>query len=240
MVSGDIVSEISLAKEIGTSRTPVREAIRQLSQEGIVEQVPRYGTVVRTISLEDIIEVCELREALEPYAAAKCVKMISGSELVLLGELCDEIKTIRDNLVSSGEEFIKIDNQQRFLALDLGFHFTIIRSAGNKRIKQALIGARVLSKLFGAMRGIKVASVESSYFYHAGILDAIKAKDAVKASELMHAHLQESARPSRQQYDLLKQAEQISEVKRDSEDKILKLEDVIEECGFSNAAMALM
>src|SRR6201995_3075492 len=63
--AGHVLSEHSLAREIGISRTPVREAIQRLEQEGVLEQIPRYGTVVRRPERRDLEELYQLREALE-------------------------------------------------------------------------------------------------------------------------------------------------------------------------------
>ena len=62
--AGSMVSEQSLASEIGMSRTPVREAIRTLEQEGVLEQLPRFGTRVRTLERRDLVELYDLREAM--------------------------------------------------------------------------------------------------------------------------------------------------------------------------------
>src|SRR5258708_6678592 len=98
MPAGHVVSEHSLAREIGISRTPVREAIRRLEQEGILEQVPRYGTIVRRPERRDLEELYQLREALEPYAVAQAAGRLGPQDLITLGKLCDEIRPIAASL----------------------------------------------------------------------------------------------------------------------------------------------
>ena len=68
---GSAVSEIPLAQELGSSRTPVREALGQLVAEGLLEQTPNRGAVVVQLGRQDIIDLYELREALEVYAVGK-------------------------------------------------------------------------------------------------------------------------------------------------------------------------
>src|SRR5262245_15044729 len=72
--AGSVVSEAVLAKSLGISRTPVGEAIRQLAREGLVQQVPRYGTIVKPIDRRELIELYEMRAALESYAAARAAE----------------------------------------------------------------------------------------------------------------------------------------------------------------------
>ena len=72
--AGSSVSELLLAKELGSSRTPIREAMNQLAAEGLLEQSPNGGMIVAQLGREDIIELYELREALEVYAVGKIAR----------------------------------------------------------------------------------------------------------------------------------------------------------------------
>src|SRR6187431_3293853 len=96
--SGTVISEAGLAKELGISRTPVGEAIRQLVREGLVEQVPRYGTIVRSIDRQELIDLYEMREALESFAAAKAATRITGPALERLQQFCDVMERIEREL----------------------------------------------------------------------------------------------------------------------------------------------
>ena len=81
---GFVLSEAVLAKELGVSRTPVGEALRELAGLGLVEQVPRYGTIVRRISRDEIVELYELRAGLEPYTVALAVQRIGAEDIARL------------------------------------------------------------------------------------------------------------------------------------------------------------
>ena len=83
--------EIRLAEELGVSRTPIREAIRKLEQEGFVVMVPRRGTYVADISLKDISQVFEIRGALEELAAGLAAERITPDELERLERILVEI-----------------------------------------------------------------------------------------------------------------------------------------------------
>ena len=71
LMAGAAISEVSLAKELNSSRTPIREAMGQLVSEGVLEQIPNRGTIVTQFDRQDILELYELREALEVYAVEK-------------------------------------------------------------------------------------------------------------------------------------------------------------------------
>ena len=81
---GERLMEIPLAEELGVSRTPIREAIRILEQEGLVVMIPRRGTYVADMSLKDVTEVFELRSILEELAAELAAERITNEEIEAL------------------------------------------------------------------------------------------------------------------------------------------------------------
>ena len=87
---GTRLVEEQIAEEAGVSRTPVREALNRLGQEGLVKIFPQWGSYVREIDLEEIREVFDLREALEGMAARVAASRISEGEIEELKRLCRE------------------------------------------------------------------------------------------------------------------------------------------------------
>lgn len=83
---GDRLVETFIAENMGVSRTPVREAFRQLEIEGLAENIPRKGTIVKGISKEDIIEIYQIREVLEGLAFRLTCSRISEEQIVELKE----------------------------------------------------------------------------------------------------------------------------------------------------------
>src|SRR5882724_5280735 len=150
--AGQVVSEHSLAREIGISRTPVREAIRRLEQEGILEQVPRYGTIVRRPQRRDLQELYQLREALEPYAVAQVAGRLCPEDLGMLGRLCDEIRTIATAVKKARRPVVDLALMRRLLSADLGFHMVLLRASGNRRLMKIISDSRVLTRIFGTPR----------------------------------------------------------------------------------------
>lgn len=199
---GAVVSETSLAKEMGISRTPVREAVQQLEREGLLEQVPRFGTIVRRLERRDIIELFELREALECFAVRRAAERITAQELATAQRLCDEVKQIGLRIEKSGEPAANAVMMQRFLAADMGFHTLLIRAAGNSRIMKAVAESRVLARIFGARRQAHDAAVmAATHAEHLAILTAIQQRDGDSAAAAMSRHISNSRQAAMSHYD---------------------------------------
>lgn len=191
--AGHVVSENTLAKEIGISRTPVREAIRHLEHEGVLKQVPRYGTVVRTLSRRDLIELYELREALEPFAVAQAAGKVGGDDLKLLEKLCDEIKLVAAAMKKSARKTPDASLMRRLLSADLGFHMVLLRNSGNRRMMKIIGDSRLLTGIFGTPRQEHNLDVlEETYRFHTRILKAVRDGKAEKARAAMAEHIRAS------------------------------------------------
>ena len=193
LAPGSVVSESRLAKELGISRTPVGEAIRQLAQEGFVRQVPRYGTIVRAIEPRDIEELYEMREALESYAAAKAARRIKPLQLAQLDVLCSNIEGIADDLRSLDQSTLDLVTLRRFLAADLTFHLVVVKAAGNQRIFNTIQETRTISQIFRMRRHEPdQAIVHRASQMHRQIYQALASGDSVAASERMAEHIRAS------------------------------------------------
>lgn len=192
LAPGSLLSESRLAKEMGFSRTPVGEAIRQLAQEGFVRQVPRYGTIVRSIEPKDVEELYEMREALESFAAAKAARRITSLQLAQLDVLCSTIETIAGESLDEASE-LDLSTLRKFLAADLTFHLLIVKAAGNQRILNTIRETRTISQIFRMRRhepdnGV----VKRASQMHRRILAALSSGDSAAASEQMAEHIRAS------------------------------------------------
>jgi len=200
--AGHVLSELSLAREIGISRTPVREAIRRLEQEGILEQVPRYGTIVRRPERRDLEELYQVREALEPYAVAQVAGRLSADDLGMLGRLCEEIKVIAGAVKKAPRPVVDAALMRRLLSADLGFHMVLLRASGNRRLMKIIADSRVLTRIFGTPRQEHdLAVIEETYRFHHQILRAVKTGDGESARQLMAEHIRASMREALAHYD---------------------------------------
>ena len=118
---GERLNEATLQKLLGTSRSPIREAFRQLRTEGLVEIIPRRGTFVRRISSDDLKEATEVRAALEKLAAQLSCKHISRNSLSQLKRLVDEM-----------DEKTEAGDIEAYTSLNHRFHKLIVETSGNQ------------------------------------------------------------------------------------------------------------
>lgn len=194
--AGSAISEVSLAREIGASRTPVREAIGQLVSAGLLERLPGGGTVVTRPQRNDIVELYDLREALEVHAVGKAARQgVSPADLVLLHRLCDQIRVLAGELKSSARERLTADQMQRFVAADMGFHTLLLAAAGNRRIVRIVAESRLLVRIFSYKReGHDARLLDEIHRYHSNILAAVERGDAATAMERISEHIRVSLR----------------------------------------------
>jgi DNA-binding GntR family transcriptional regulator len=199
---GAQVSELSLAKEIGMSRTPVREAIRRLVHEGLLAQVPRLGTMVCSVQRQDIVELYELREALESFAGRQAARRMTQEHLSLLERFCAEIADLAKQARAARATALDADGLQRFLSVDLAFHMVILRTAGNQRILKAVADSRVLTRIFGTPRQRhELAIVDKTYRYHSRIFRALRRANGDAAGQLIADHIRASKEEALEYYD---------------------------------------
>lgn len=190
---GSVVSEQSIAGELGMSRTPVREAIRHLEREGMLDPVPRYGTVVRDIDRRDLADLFDLREALEPFAVARAAGHLTREDVASLTGFCQEIRALAATLGRARERALDAEGMRRLLAADMGFHLTIMRAAGNSRLLKIVSDSRLLVGVLGARRQEHTREVLlRTCKEHDAILRAASAGDARAAARLMAQHIRSS------------------------------------------------
>jgi DNA-binding GntR family transcriptional regulator len=200
--AGSQVSELSLARQIGLSRTPVREAVRRLVHEGLLEQVPRFGTIVRSFGRQDIIELYELRLALECFAVEQAAARIRADDLDTLARLCEQIRKQMQDLQKSKKTSVDAAGLQRLLAADLAFHMVLVRAAGNRRILDIVADSRVLTRIFSTPRQEHNLQVlRETYRFHNDIQRALKKRDGEAARRLLAEHIRTSLREALEHHD---------------------------------------
>ena len=200
---GSLISEIALSRELGSSRTPIREAAGQLLAEGLLELSPGGGLVVTQLSRQDIIDLYELREALEVFAVGRVAQAhISSAEQKRLTQLADETQVLLKELKASGRSELNSEQMGRFAVSDLAFHTALIRLAANVRILKILSETRLMIRIFSIQRsGHKRDELERIYKHHHAILQAVVDHDADGARRLLAEHIQASARERLEQFD---------------------------------------
>ena len=192
---GRVLSENQIAEELGISRTPVGEAIRQLVQEGLLEQVPRFGTIVRQIDECEMQELFEMREALEGYAAVRASKRISPIQIAQLKLLSEEIDAVANEAHRQSLALLDQSLLDRFLAADMAFHYLIICAAGNGQIAKAVQQTQAILNIFRVRRRRHDEPlIRQVRIHHDRIIAALEQANADEAKRAMIDHLVTSKR----------------------------------------------
>ncbi|WP_223982812.1 GntR family transcriptional regulator [Arthrobacter sp. NicSoilB8] len=182
---GAVLPEAFLAQEFEVSRTPVREALKQLQNEGLVEIRPKVGTFVREPTHREIIELFQLKESLEGLAA---------SLLARRGET-PELSALRLNLEDS-EAAVLTNDSEAYARLVHEFHWTIVRGSDNLKLAEHY--ERLMNQL--AYHRLVLRTIEhpgriaASTREHRAVLEMIENKDPFGAETAMRNHVHASSR----------------------------------------------
>lgn len=170
---GTRIMEPELAERFGISRTPIREAIRQLESEGLISVIPRKGAIVAFISPQDVSNFYELKMILEGHAARLAAKNLTENDLT-------KMETVNRQIEAASVK----KNPGRVLDLHNEFHEIFLRACGNDKlhaIVQSLDMQFQPYRLIPAMPG----RVKGSIRQHTEIIEAFRRKDAARAEELV-------------------------------------------------------
>lgn len=203
LAAGGGVSELLLAKDLGSSRTPIREAMNQLAAEGLLEQNVSGGMAVAHLTREDIVELYELREALEVFAVGKIARIpLRPPYKDRLQTLIDEIHSLQKELEKRKTPALDAEQMERFIACDLGFHALLVSLANNSRLQKVINDTRLLISIFAIRRtGHDRVTLESIRRYHQKILDAVAKQQSEAAMAVLAEHIQASQRERLAEYD---------------------------------------
>lgn len=176
---GERLMEIMLANKLGVSRTPVREAMRQLENEGLVIMIPRKGGQVAQITSQELHDVLEVRCSLEMLAAEKACERITPEEVVKLREAAQGF-----------ENSIDAEDITAVAEADVAFHDVIYNATGNRRLIQLLNNMREQMYRFRVEHLKNKEGRQHLAEEHRLILEAVANHDAAKARELIEAHVE--------------------------------------------------
>jgi DNA-binding GntR family transcriptional regulator len=175
---GDILREEQLARELGTSRTPVREALIELRNEGLVEAQQTRRAVVRAYTAEELHDIYELRAALEAHAARLAAERATPE--------------VAAELEASIERFHALAGSEDVAALvaeNLVFHGLIAEATGVPRLRKMIDQVMVIPKRYRAYAAYVPAERPTVETEHRAIADAIRGGDSDAAAALMGAHV---------------------------------------------------
>jgi DNA-binding GntR family transcriptional regulator len=179
-----------IGREIGVSATPVREAMGLLAAEGLVKLVPELGAVVRTLDHDEAVELYQMREALESFAAGWAAENIRESELKELRTLLNQIRASGASLRDSGLDVMPDTMRLQYAATEMAFHMVILQAAGNRSLLKIVGDFHVLSRVFaGDPTRYDLAMVARAYLDHARVVRALERRDAAGARLAMERHI---------------------------------------------------
>ncbi|WP_243292039.1 GntR family transcriptional regulator [Bacillus sp. FJAT-47783] len=177
---GSRINYQELIDELGVSKTPLRDAINRLQQDGFIEIKPRSGTFVKSPNVKDIIEIFDVRKALEREAIALAIDRIPQATISQLLNRIDQV----DLDIKSGEI-------ESFLQLDRDIHHSIIHYTNNARLIQIMDSLQAHIYWIATMLTEKL--LERSLLanaHHRQILNAMMKRDVKLAQEIMEEHIE--------------------------------------------------
>lgn len=177
---GSRIREDLLAQEISMSRTPVREAINQLSAEGLVNNIPRKGIFVIQLTSEEIRDFLDIREALETLAIENCIKKIDQKQFEGL-----------ENILKDFAAALSKDNFKKCNTLDSKFHLEIAKVSNNKKLIEFLGEIEDFMHIARAIEKKAQPKIKNELTLkeHKAILEAVKSKNTENAREAIRINI---------------------------------------------------
>ena len=178
ITSGEKILEVNIAKQLGVSRTPVREALQKLAADGLVKINPNLGMMVVGFSLEDIQEVLQIRRVLEGLVASLAAKKINHEEIKALEKIIEQMRIS----ISKNDILSYSSNNGKF-------HKLLLKICDNKQL------IKICSNLSGRDHRFKIRALtipgrlKYSLEEHKNILEALKKGDSKKAERLSQKHM---------------------------------------------------
>jgi DNA-binding GntR family transcriptional regulator len=178
LAPGDPLREATLADQLGVSKTPIREALTRLEQEGLVETTSFKGAVVTGYSRQDLLEIYELRELLENAAARTAAESMADADRDRLDRICRESRKLKKNHDAAG-----------LAALISAFDDVLFEQVRNSRIRALIGNLRAHLTRIGHLTAEIPGRIEASVDEHEKIVQAIAARDPELAERQMREHI---------------------------------------------------
>jgi DNA-binding GntR family transcriptional regulator len=178
---GSRLGEADLAESLDVSRTPVREALRRLSSDGLIETLPNRGARVRSWSVEEIIEIFEVRALLEGRAASLAARRSTPEFVDELAELCSAMEAA----ATARPE----PDLSRVATLNRQFHRLIMERADSPLLVGLVESVTLFALTVRTFEGYGERRLEQSMRQHRELVDAVAASDPMWAESVMRAHI---------------------------------------------------
>jgi len=179
LIPGERLMENQLADKLGVSRTPVREALRMLELENLVELVPRKGAQVLDMSEKDVVDILEIRSALEALATRIASEKMTDEEVARLYVFETDF-----------ERAIKEEDTERIVSVDEEFHDLIFASTENMKLIQMYQNLRIQLYRYRMAHAKKDSTIKAIVEHHKEIIKAIESRSAADAADAARIHIQ--------------------------------------------------
>ncbi|WP_417208945.1 GntR family transcriptional regulator [Antarctobacter sp.] len=180
LMPGERLRETELAERLGVSRTPVREAIRQLEADGLVAHVPRIGASVRKLDYAEVMELYEMRAVLEGTAARLAARAASEVELLELAALNEQLAG-----AGTGPDASRLNRI---------FHATLLDAAKNRFLARSMLSLQRALMILGTSQMYDSARAVEAVEEHRRLLEGLMARDGAAAETAMRAHIEAAQR----------------------------------------------
>ena len=176
--SGKQIHIESIAAKLGTSRTPIREALVKLESEGLVKAIPRVGFFVTEVTAQDLKKLLELRELLEGYAAEKAAPFFNEEDIKLLAKLQKQ-----------SVESVEQGNFTKFLEIEVAIHSSIIEHSQNSYLLRIIDSLKDLTYRERLLSVRSIENVRESLNEHKEIIEALRLRNGKLAGQSMRRHI---------------------------------------------------
>lgn len=178
---GDRLVEAELAALAGISRTPIRDALRRLETEGFINMRPGSGAVVSQWTGPEVVDLFEIRAALECLGAGLAAQRVRAKDLDALSLMCDEMEAI----AKAGRP----DFLEYFSVLNTRFHSLILRVSGNSRLEEMATNLMKLGTMMRTYSNFDMVRIERSLSDHRNIVAALRAGSVTRTEATMRSHI---------------------------------------------------
>lgn len=175
---GQALTETDLARQLGVSRAPIREALRILNSEGLVETIPYHGTTVSRLTRTDIEEIYSLRILLETYAMEQVIHKREAADR-------QRLRDIVEHMVSAGDagDLIAVN------ALDRDFHDALIEMSGHRLLHAMWLMVSMKVRQIMALVNRRNTDLTQIARMHLPLLEAMDAGDLARAKTILGLHI---------------------------------------------------
>lgn len=200
--AGKKISEPTIAAECGISRTPVRQAIQRMMQEGLLYQIPASGTYVAEMDRRQLIDVYDIRIAIECHALVEAIPHLTHENRVELRRICDQLHTSCQLLRKKKQKVLEGEPLVAFLTADLKFHLILLNAAGNRLASKVVNGAYQRNVVFGHYTHVRdLHHLAWVWRDHAMIERAVRRGDVADAQFWMRTHIARSLQDALAAFD---------------------------------------